>query len=282
MATRPTLIERYEDNILVGATVTATPAPMDSYDENTLLTHRPSARVLFGGDGSPGPDINLRFDLDPDAFPAGGRADILVIPVWNADGTVTLTNDAGLNETIPLLSLPSNGLPRTLAVDLRVLEPLAATRTSDGFNLIIAGQSEALVMGGAVMLYTAREFPDRDFRWEFKQRIRGNVIEHVNDHGTDLVYSLRTMNRSIDLTTLASEDDRDALEEWFEANFGRGLPCFVWLDPDGRNRPYFGRVSLTFDESDTWHEAIEISLTIDELGKGKPVTALVNQVVGSP
>lgn len=266
MATRPSLLERYEDNILVDATLVASPAPMTSYDEATLLTHRPSARVRWGVGGSPGPDVNLRFDL-----PASARADILVIPVWNADGTVTLQSDAGMNVTIPLVAIPTNGLPKTLVVDLRLLDTNASNRTSDGFDLDITGQTVELTIGGAVLLYTAREFPERDFRWGFTQRSKGNVIEHSNDHGTDLVYALRTINRSIELSTLASEADRTAIEDWFEANFGRGLPGFLWLDPDGRNRASFGRAELVLEQSDTFEEAIEISLTIDELGKGKPL-----------
>lgn len=262
---RPSLFLGSLDNILRDATVTATPDPLDTYEAETVLTQRPSARVRWGS-VSPN-SVTLRFDL-----PEARRGDILVVPVWNAE-SARITSGAGMNETITPPAMPRHGIPRITAVDLRALELNSTLRTSNRFDLIIENNTDDVTYGGAVLLYTveANEFVDRDFRWGFRRRLEAFGIEHKNDHGTDLVNSLRTQQRGADLFTPASEADRALLYTWFEENLGYTQPAFVWVDPDGRDVAFYGRLQKIFQMTDEFHEYVGVGVSIDEIGTGKPL-----------
>lgn len=261
------LFQAYDDNILVGSTLSSNPSVMDSYDLQTLLEHRPSRRVRWD---VPSPNtVNIRADLSTPK-----QADLLVIPIWNADAgssVVTLTNDDGLNVVIPVPAMPSHGIARTLAVDLRALQPNALIRTSNGFNVIVTGNSVALVMGGFLALYgPVRTFSERDFQWGIRRDPLGYAAVHQNNRGAELVQPWRTLGNTYELTAVVTDAERAALIEWAESNFIGGLPCFIWVDPDGRNVPIVGLLK-SMPTEDQFTDAIGITFTVSELSKGKPV-----------
>ncbi len=278
---QPSIHQRYGDDILIGATVTATPTPMATYDESTLLTHRPADRVRW--EGSP-TDVSIQFDLgdnpgSPIGSPSGDRqADVLVIPCWNVDGgtspsLVRLTSSTGMDVEIAVPVMLPSGIPRTTAADLTVLEPDDAKRTASQFTLIIAGNSVPLIMGGAVMLYgPKREFTTYDWHVGFTQSQSGYAIAHRNDYGTDLVAPLRTKTRQYALTTLCTEAEALDLELWADANNGGGLPGTIWPIPDVYEA-FFGRLAGVNSQRIRvgGSDAIEVSVTFSEISKGKPV-----------
>lgn len=263
---RPSIHQRYADNIFIGADVTATPSPMSTYDEATLLTHRPGDRVRW----STG-TVTLRFDL-----PSALRADLLVVPVWNvideSEPVVTLESDAGMDVPIAVPVMMPSGIPRTTAVDLTLLEEDPAKRTSDGFDLIITGNVVNLIMGGAVLLYgPKRTFEDSDWEWGFGREHQYFSTVHENEYGTDLVNTRRTRRRTVSVSTQASPDDADTIELWTDANFGDGLPGLIWPRPDRGYEAYFGRLSNALRQEARPGDAVQIALTFTEISKGKPV-----------
>ena len=263
---RPSIHQRYSDNILIGATVTPTPAPMATYTANTLLTHRPGDRVRW----STG-TVNLRFDL-----PAPMRADLLVIPCWNvideSEPVVTLESDAGLSVPIAVPTMMPSGIPRTTAADLELLEADAAKRTSNGFNLIIDGNAVNLIMGGCVLLYgPKRTFDDTEWGWDFSRDAQYYAEAHENEYGTDLVSTKRTRRRAYNVSTMASREDAETIELWADANFANGLPGLIWPRPDLNYEAYFGRLDAMLKQAARQGDGVEIALTFTEISKGKPV-----------
>lgn len=270
---QPSLFQRYDDNILIGCSVSSDPDPMATYSIDTLLTHRPADRVRFGSPGSPA-DYRIRFSLGGGSPSPAQRADLLVIPCANIDGTLTLESDTGMSVAITLPSAMPSGIPRTIAADLSLLETDATKRTSNAFDLVVNGNSADLILGGAVLLYgPKRTFDERDWRFGFTRSMRGRVIAHENDYGTDLVLARRTRTRSITVSTLCTDAEALDLENWADANFGSGLPGLLWPIPD-QYEAYFGRLEDVHTQKvkvEGAPDAVDITLTFAEISKGKPV-----------
>ncbi len=280
----PSIFQRYTDDLLIGATVTASPTPMATYSADTLLTHRPADRVRWD---AVSPNIyEIQFDLginagSPLGSPSGDQqADILVIPCWNVDGgtspsVVRLTSSTGMDVEIAVPAMLPSGIPRTTAADLTVLETDTAKRTASQFTLIIEGNSVPLIMGGCVLLYgPKRTFTDRDWLTGFQRAQTGFKVAHQNEYGTDLVFPLRTRQRSYTVSTICTAQEAEDLELWADANFDAGLPGLIWPIPDVYEA-YFGRLAdvntqtIRVGGND---DANEFALTFTEISKGKPVT----------
>lgn len=270
---QPSLHQRYADNILIGATASATPAPMATYTESTLLTHRPADRVRWDDPGSPN-EYRIRFTLGGGSPAPAQRADLLVIPCSNIDGTLTLESDAGMNETITVPTMMPSGIPRTIAADLTLLETNASLRTSNAFDLVITGNSVPLTMGGAVLLYgPKREFVDRDWQFGFGRGQQYASVVHDNEYLTDLVVPLRTRRRSLTMSTICTDAEALDFELLVDANFGNGLPGTLWPIP-GTYEAYFGRLEGTYTQQikvEGADDAVVFSIVFTEISKGKPV-----------
>jgi hypothetical protein len=258
------ILQRYHDNLLIGATITSTPAPLTSYSDATMLDHRPSERVRWNA-----VTVDIRL-----ALATSGRADVLVIPVSNIDAGsshLVLESDTGMSVAIPVPAMMPSGIPRTLAVDLTLLEPNATKRTSNGFNLVVSYNSDDLVMGGALMLYgPKREITTMDWSRGVTRRRQGLVAETPNDYGSDYVQNFEARTRAIDLATVASDAELAEIEAWVDANFGRGLPALIWPQP-ATGEAIFGRIREPFSVTQQFADYNDVKLTVDELGKGKPV-----------
>lgn len=267
----PSIFQRYTDNLLIGASVETTPAPSTTYDADTLLLQQPGSRVLF-----PSGSVSMQFTTGGGSPSPTGRADLLVIPVWNVDAgsaVARISCAAGMDVAIEVPAMMPSGIPRTTAVDLSVLEPDAAKRTDSVFTIDVTSNSANLIMGGAVLLYgPKRTFTDRDWHWGFTRGQEGKNIVHENDHGTDLVYPRRTMKRHTVLQTLATDDEAEDLELWADANFGNGLPGFLWPVPDKYpGRAMFGRLESVNTQQTEYDDAVSMAITFSEISKGKPV-----------
>ncbi len=277
---QPSIFQRYDDDILLSATVVASPSPMASYSASTLLTHRPADRVRWDSGSPDGTSVELVFTLGAGVgSPPTNQADLFVVPCWNVDGggspaIARLTCDGGMDVAIPVPEMMPSGIPRTTAVDLTLLEPDPSQRTGHVFTLTVTGNSVPLIMGGCVLLYgPKRTFLERDWRVGFQRSQRGAVIAQQNDYLTDLVYPLRTRQRSITLSTICTADEGNDLELWADANFDSGLPGLVWPIPD-LYEAYFGRLSDVNSQTirvSGNDEANEVSITFTEISKGKPI-----------
>ncbi len=114
---QPSIFQRYDDDILIGATVVASPSPMASYSADTLLTHRPADRVRWDSGSPDGTTVELVFTLGAGmGSPPTNRADLLVVPCWNVDGggspaIVRLTCDGGMDVAIPVPAMMPSKTP---------------------------------------------------------------------------------------------------------------------------------------------------------------------------
>ncbi len=262
---RKSQFQRYEDNILIGSTPVSTPSPSTTYAEATLLTHRPSARVLWGSG-----TVAIVFTLT-----GSMRGDTLVIPVWNVDAgsaVAVLTNAAGLSKTITVPTMRPSGIPLPTVLDLVVAEPNATTRTSATWTLTVTSNSAHLIMGGAIAIYgPQRSLTSNDFTWEYSGSQQGYAASSENDYGTDYIATRRTLGRRYRCDGTFTDADRDLLDGWADANFIQGLPGFLWLNPDDRNVPVFGRLDGPLETRALNSNITAVGFNFREIGKGKPV-----------
>jgi hypothetical protein len=267
--TTAAILQGYDQNILQGATITSSVAPLASYSLDVLGYGRPDMRVKFGTG-----TVTIHFALTGGS-PSAARGDILVIPMSNlADTHVTLTNDDGFSQNIPVPGTRRNGLPKTIVVDLSVGTPLAATRTSAVWHLVIAANPVNVTLGGAIMIYSPKTaLTDRDFQWGYTQRTTGAASGQANPYLTRSVLNLQTSERSIELSALATDLDADALEAWCAANNGGGFPGLLWLSPEIEDA-YFGLLEASCERvvgSALCLDTNILRVRMTELSKGIPI-----------
>jgi hypothetical protein len=265
----PAIFQSADQNILAGALITSSDVPATGYDLETLGYLRPDMRVAFN-DGTVTITWECLTNGESPTLPA--RGDIFVLPMHNLDdGVATLTNDQGLSQAITVPDPLGNGLPRTIVIDLTVATPNAATRTSAFWQLVVVGNSVPLVLGGAVAIYSPKQaLADRDFQFGHAFKKKGFYLDAGNDFGTLFRQDLRTMKRWVELQTVATADDADALETWFEENHGAALPGLLWFDPNIQDA-FLGYLGDTFARTYLFDDAESIALTFEELSKGVPL-----------
>ncbi len=252
---------RYDDNILLGVTPTATVAPDTSYSLSTLASLNPATRVRWSVK-----TVTVTFTI------TSAQGDILCIPFHNLDpgsSVLTLTNGAGFSHAITIPAMQANGLPPTLVVDLTLL---SGTRTSTVWNLVIASNSVNVTLGGCVAIYGKRTFLSSvvggHFAVDFHERETSQVIEATNEYAIPYVTDLGTVIRQIDVLVRANgATGLTAVRDWFRANHGRGRPSLFWPDPAVTDA-YFGRWQSTFDVQNTQSNYRPIQITFDEWPKG--------------
>lgn len=208
------------ENILRGAAWSGT-APLASYALTTFERFEPAARVRYGATSA-----TVTATLG-----AAARGDILAIPVAGATG-LTVTNNNGLSEVVPVPTLPSNRIPLTIMFDLTLAEPNATTRTADVWNFAFTGTSN-ITLGAYIGLFSPRtEFEDADFQWGLIEAVKafGRVTE--NDHGVLYRQNNRTLRRRVSGTKLSLATDVAALRAWYAGSFGQYGVSLLWPDPD--------------------------------------------------
>lgn len=265
----PAIFQSANQNILRYADFSSDVVPLNSsYPVEILAALRPDMRLRFGTD-----TVTLTANLaavSPSLGPALG--DVLVIPACNLQGSVlTLTNDQGLNEAIPIPAPLDNGIPRTIVVDLESLEPNPAIRTASVWNLVIVGNFTDVIMGGAWAIYGPKTYLiDRDFQWGYTVRLTGGVIETKNEYLTLFQQSTLTLEREIELSTLATTADADDLQAWFEGSLGRGLRGLLWFNPDIEDA-HLGIWQPTFERTLVFTDVEQIRVVFTEVSKGLPL-----------
>ena len=224
------------------------------------------------------PTVTIEFELIGGGSPAvAARGDILAIPFSNLggggspSGSIRLTNDAGLNQDLVAPDPLANGLPRTLVVDLTVDTPNASTRTSANWQLVIHDNVQNVVLGGAIAIYSPKTYlVDRDFQFGYGLWKQGSALDAVNDYQTLFRQNLGTMIRGVDLSTIATDDDADRIEDRFDGCNGHAQPGLLWFDPDIQDA-FLGHWQSQFRRRYLYADANAIDLTFTELSKGRPV-----------
>ncbi len=251
---------RPDDNILSGATVGGT-APSTTYDLETLLRNDPARRVRFDSG-----TVTIDF-----ALASALRGDFLFIPVSNLDAgasVLTLTNDDGLSEAITVPARPPHRIPAGIVADLRGVSE--ADRTSDGWHLVISGNSVDVVLGGCVWIGQLRTL-ERNFSWGNAPQSRFNQAATQNDYGVDYVVNHRTVNETYPVTFDAATDaDGAALLAWAQATWGGALASVFWPDPAVADA-LLVRVPPQFEQTLQFLDWRSVAFTFPVLSKGKPV-----------
>lgn len=254
--------QAYDAWILDGAVVTSDVAPAASYSLDTLLSLRPSTRVRFEVD-----TVTITFTLDDPA-----EVDLFALPMSNLSGAVlTLTNGSGLSRAITLAAVRRNGIPYTTIVDLSIATPSAVTRTSDVWNLEIAGNAADVILGGCVWLGSPLEALGHNYSWGSRGRAKHGTTSIENDYLAEYVTNKRTFRQEFELNLASATDaDRAIVLGWNHANFGRGYPSVLWMDPD-INDGTFGRWQEEYEEAYVFLDNTEIPIVWREASKGKPL-----------
>lgn len=263
------IFQSYEQNILQGATIRSSIAPITGYDRDSLGFLRPDFHVAWSS-GS----VIVTWELLQGGSPATpARGDILVIPASNGEtGHMTWTNDDGLS-----VALASPGLygrwPKSLVKDLSVAQPNATTRTSAAWHLVVSANSVDFVLGGGVALYSPKTYlVDRDFQWSYSEWEEGDSLDAENNFGTRFSQNLDTLRRGVDLSTIATDDDLDRIRDWFRGNGGRARPGFLWFNPDV-NDGYLGRFAASrLSVVKLFDDANQVTFSFEELSKGRPLS----------
>lgn len=267
------IYQGWDQNILANVSIdtspsgiTSTPAPSATYTLDTLAFMRPEQRIKFGSG-----TVTISWGLNAPAL-----GDILVIPMSNlANGHVTLTNGSGFSENIPVPTTLRNGIPKTIVVDLSLLNTSPVARTSDEWHLVITSNPVHVTLGGVVAIYGPKTaLLDRDFQWGYTIRKTGQIApEKQNEYGTRYILNMQTMERELTLSTLATDEDADALEASFDANNGRGLPGLLWLRPEVEDAHYgvWQQVFERIRGSELVEDTEIIKITFTELSKGLPL-----------
>ena len=263
----PAIYQSYTQNILLDAQITATTAPATSYELDVLGFLRPDWLVRWDTG-----NVTIRFAHA--GSPSEQRqGDILYIGVHNFDGgspgSAVLTNDVGLTQVLTVPTPLGNGLCRPIVVDLSVDTPNAVTRTPSYWELEIHNASD-LILGGAIAIYGPKQYLiDRDFMFGYTMRQQGLSIQHPNAYGSVYEVDLGTMIRSVDLQTIATDTDADALQAFYEQCNGV-RPGLLWFDPNVADA-FLGKWVGEFNRTFEFDEAERINLTFEELSRGMPL-----------
>lgn len=255
-----TIYAKGSDNILDGVTPTGT-APSSTYSLATLALMQPAARVRWGTG-----TVSLVFTLGASAL-----GDILVIPAHNVDAGATvlvLSNGSGLSQAITVPADQANGLPSTIAIDLKALVPLDATRTSNVWTLTFTGNTANLTLGGAIAIFGPKRTLSPNIRYEFSVAEVAGRLQTVNDHLTRYIVNMRTAEVQVQAKTRTNS--LSTVRDWFLANAAGTSPGLLWVST---LPAYFGIWSNTFDATNVIGKTDEydVSITFIELSKGKPI-----------
>jgi hypothetical protein len=271
----PAILQSFEQNILQGATITSSVAPMASYDVETLGFLRPDWLVRFNTN-----TVNIRWTLASGSPGTPEQGDILIIPNSNiATGAATWVSSGGLSQALTFPALLPNGIPPSMVRDLTVDDPYDSDRQGHWWELQIVNNPVDVILGGAVALYSPKRYlVDRDFKWDYTIRETGGVIEvGPNDFMTRYIQDTLTYERELELIAGATTEDADRLQAWFQGNRGRGQPGLLWFDSDiedgflGILQRTFERVVNMRNETDPLASLETIRIVFTELSKGIPL-----------
>jgi len=264
--TTSTIFQGPDQNILKDAAITATVAPRASYDLAVLGYERPDWFVAFDTD-----TVTVRFTRTDGSPPSAAQGDILVIPNCNlVTGTTTLVASGGLSQALTFADVLRNGLRKTLAVDLSILDPLDGDRLGSWWELQIVGNPENVILGGGISIYSPKtQLIDRDVRWGYSRNRRGLTIgPPPNQYGVEAVMRAGYI-RGCELSLLATDQDADAIEGWCESLSGHADTGLLWV-VDFED-PYYGRWQQPFRRiigSESVPDTEVITLPFEELAKG--------------
>jgi hypothetical protein len=227
----------YDDNILIGATISANATPMTGYALTTLASIYPDARVRFSTT-----TVTITFTI------ASTIGAILMIPWHNftpgSGSVLTLTNGAGLSQAITIPALMANGLPHPIVYDFSAL----ANRTSTTWNLVISGNATNVQVGAGISIYSAvksfSSLASGNIEVDFTLKELHHQDEETNEYGTTYIQDYGTHQRTLEFSVVGSASQISSIVDLFRANHGRSRPSLLWPDTTttvGIIAPIYGR-----------------------------------------
>lgn len=251
-----------DENILRGAVWTVSDEPVAG-EPTWFARLDPAARIPFGVSTV---TVTATITL-------AARGDVLAVPVTNAVA-LTVSNEAGLNVSVPVPVLPRTRLPLTLVCDLSTLEPNPTIRTSTAWHFAFTGDGD-LVLGAAIVLYAPRHaLAVGDFQWggTASQTSFGTVQE--GEAGVRYLVARSPRRRGVKLTKVATAEDVEALQAWFDGSRGSYAPALLWPDPDV-NDALVGTIGETLEVTTVAPSPLgplsTVAIDFEELSKGQPV-----------
>lgn len=242
------IFARYSDNILLTAAVSVSGfAVLSTYDADTLLSMDSAKRVLFDGDTG-----SIAFALGS----PGQAGALLCIPVHNftpgSPSPLTLTNDNGFSESIPIPEHMVDGTCQPILVDLEALDTGPAL-VGATWTLVVSGNGADLVLGGAVGIYA----PKRDFSAlsaNSEGSFTGSMAElyqprtktERNEYGSKYVQEYGTVGRALEWNLIGPNAGIVLARDWFLVNRGEGRPSPLWPYPDEPTLGLYGPIYGTW------------------------------------
>lgn len=241
----------YSSNRVWDATVSASVAPLTSYDLDALKSTNPAERVRWGATS-----VTVTFTL-----PTAKAATVFALPASNLQGAVlTLTNGAGLSEAVAIPTMPGNQIPLTAVL-------VFAESTSATWNLVISGNASNVTLGGGIWIGASEEL-DRNFRYGWREVEKQPGPEVMNDFGVEYVPYLGGQLREFACTFIPRDAELPQITRWFKD--GRRRPMLWWPNPSV-NDAYVGRWISDYVAERAHPKQNPVQAQFRELSKGKPV-----------
>lgn len=241
------LYARPSDNLATVATISVTAGAADASYPATNVNDGKSHSVVR----STGTSITLRA-----TFGASKTLEAVALINTNATGA-TLTNGAGLNESITIPTTPEDGLPLDPWIDLRGL----ANTGSTTWDIALTGPS-GVGLGELLLIETLRDLP---LQYGLKQRDLHRCSLQETDYGVRLKYSMGVRRRSVAGGAILTETLRAALLSLQRDAFGPYSEFLLIPDADVndalcvdltaetlevlRDYPLMSRIALEFTEA---------------------------------
>lgn len=185
---------RPSDILTPSATITVTSGTEDSNYPRTNLNDRKAYTVAKGT----GTGITFKA-----AF--GASKTLQAIACVNTNATaITLTNAAGLSQSISIPTTPEDGHPLDPWIDLREV----ANTSSDQWSVALTGPS-GVGLGELLLVETVRTLP---IRWGLTEQDEHRTSTQSTDYGVRLIYGMGVRQRRVGgALVLLSTADRAAL-----------------------------------------------------------------------
>ena len=252
------IFNRADEWILDGATWSLVAGSLAAGSTLDVLSSlRPQKRIMFTSGTA-----TIRATI-----PGAKTARCFALPVSNADnGTLTIANGAGFSLAVPIPTMPAGRIPRTAVIQF----PAPAASTT--WDVIIAGSSANVILGGAIWFGQSLHTFGRNFRNGFRPSVKRFVADVVNPSGAQYHINHRTIQRAFDFDVAALTAQIAEMEDWQRSQTANGSDISLfWPDPTV-NDAYLG--NWTNDFAPTMYVGPNyhpLQTKFTELSKGQPV-----------
>lgn len=181
-----------------------------------------------------------------------------------AGATVTITNNAGLNQALVIPAITLGARTRNAWKDLRGL----ANTTATTWTITITGASANVAIGELVM---GDELREAELAWGVKYRATHKMIEHRTHYHVPIKFNLDSRYRTFTGTAARDSEVAAELELLNEDSMGGYLGWLFILDEEA-NDPAF-----VTHKGEDWEKALDnpdydtVQFVVEEWCTGRPL-----------